>query len=322
MAVPARFQGPRELLDRRIDAARAWFPGTFALAARNLATGEEILVDGHAPYPTASTYKVPVLVELFRRIDAGDMALSDTLPFREEALRLGSGVLRDMTVGQAFTIHDLAMLMTIVSDNSATRLLLDHLGGHAAINAATATLGFPSFVLHAPEERARLEAAGEENRALAESSPYDLMAMMAQIADGTMVSEAASRQMCRILGRQHYLNQASRYLDRDQYADDDGDRPRLWIGSKSGMMDGMRADTGIWRFGDGTQIAFATMNEGSADHGYGSEHEGDIVNGVLGWSLVSYWWPEVLGPAPTVRSAYLDLILGDLTDVGMEDPGM
>ncbi|MGC4108115.1 MAG: serine hydrolase [Thermomicrobiales bacterium] len=303
----------RDVLDRRIAAARAWFPGTFALAARNLVTGEEILVDGHAPYPTASTYKVPVLLSLFRRIEAGDMALTDTVPFTPETLRLGSGVLRDMTVGRDFTLHDLAMLMVIVSDNSATRLLLDHLGGYAAINATTAALGFPSFVLHSPEERAQMETAGEDNRSLAESSPFDLMAMMARIADGTMVSPAASETMRQMLGRQHYLNQASRYLGRDQYTGDDGEEhPLIWIGSKSGMMDGMRADTGIWRFADGTQIAFATMNEGSADHGYGSEHEGDIVNGVLGWSLASYWWPEALGPMPSARSAYLDLILGDL----------
>lgn len=307
----------RDLLDRRIAAARDWFPGTFALAARNLTTGEEILVDGHAPYPTASTYKVPVLIELFRRVEAGEMALTDTLPFRPETLRLGSGVLRDLTVGQGLTLHDLAMLMVIVSDNSATRLLLDHLGGYEAINATTQALDFPSFVLHSPEERARMEKAGEENRSLAESSPFDLMAMMARIAAGTIVSDSASAAMRQMLGRQHYLNQASRYLGRDQYTGDDGEmHPLIWIGSKSGMMDGMRADTGIWRFAasaaGGTQIAFATMNEGSSDHGYGSEHEGDIVNGVLGWALASYWWPDTLGPMPTVRSAYLDLILGNL----------
>ncbi|MGB3330086.1 MAG: serine hydrolase, partial [Thermomicrobiales bacterium] len=204
----------RDLLDRRIAAVRAWFPGTFALAARNLTTGEEIMVDGHAPYPTASTYKVPVLMELFRRVGAGEMALDDTLPFREQMRRLGSGVMRDMTLDRAFTLHDLAMLMVIVSDNSATRLLLDHLGGHAAINALTQDLGFPSFVLHSPEDRARMEAAGEDNRSLAEASPFDLMAMMAQIADGTMVSADASAAMRQILGRQHYLNQASRYLGR------------------------------------------------------------------------------------------------------------
>lgn len=305
----------RALLDRRLDAARAWFPGAFALAARNLTTGEEILVDGHAPYPTASTYKVPVLIELFRRIESGEMALADTLPFRPDALRLGSGVLRDMTLEREFTLHDLAMLMTIVSDNSATRLLLDRLGGYAAINTTTQALGFPSFVLHSPEEREAIEATGEENRGLAESSPYDLMAMMAQIAEGVMVSPEASTAMRQMLERQHYTNQASRYLGHDQYTDDNGaEHPLIGIGSKSGMMDGMRADTGIWRFADGTQIAFATMNEGSADHGYGHEHEGDIVNGVLGWSLVSYWWPATLGPTPVVRSAYLDLILGTLAD--------
>ena len=307
----------RSLFDRRIVAARAWFPGTVALAARNLGTGEEILVDGHAPFPTASTYKLPVLMELFRRIEAEEMTLADTLPFQPEALRLGSGVLRDMTLGQDLTLHDLAMLMVIVSDNSATRLLLDHLGGYTAINATTQAMGFPSFVLHSPEERAAMEAAGEDNRSLAESSPFDLMAMMARIADGPadgpMISASASETMRQMLGRQHYMNQASRYLGRDQYTSDDGaEHPQIWIGSKSGMMDGMRADTGIWRFADGTTIAFATMNEGSADTGYGSEHEGDIVNGVLGWALASYWWPDALGSMPTVRSAYLDLILGDV----------
>jgi len=85
--------------------------------------------------PTASTYKVPVMVEVFRRADAGDLSLDETLPFTEDVRRLGSGVMRDLSLGLALSIRDLVMLMVIVSDNTATRLLLDRVGGYAAVNA-------------------------------------------------------------------------------------------------------------------------------------------------------------------------------------------
>ncbi len=302
-----------DLFDRRVEAARRFFPGQFGFAARNLRTGEEIQVDGDLLFPTASTYKVPVLIEVFRQEAAGILSLDETIPFTEENRRLGSGVIRDLSLGLALSIRDLAMLMVIVSDNTATRLLLNRIGGWRAVNAAMADLGFPSFILHGPEERERMEAAGLDNRALAESTPADLMRMMAAIAEDSLVSPEACAAMRHILGRQHYLDQASRYLGRDPYAGPgDITKPIEWVGSKSGMMDGMRADTGIWRLPDGTEIAFATMNEGSADSGYGGEHNGDILNGVLGWSIVAHFWPaESLGPMPRAESAWLDRILGE-----------
>ncbi len=301
-----------DLFERRVAAAKAAFPGEFALAARNLRTGEELAVDADRAMPTASTYKVPVMIEVFRQADAGELSLDETLPFTEDVRRLGSGVMRDLSLGLALPVRDLVMLMVIVSDNTATRLLLERVGGYEAINATMDAWGYHSYVLHSPEARARLEGAGLDNRSLAECTPRDLMGMMAAIAAGEMVSVGASDRMRAILGRQHYLEQASRYLGRDQYSGAPGGATILeWVGSKSGMMDGMRADTGIWRLRDGTEIAFAIMNEGSPDHSYGPEHLGDIINGVLGWSVVSYFWPEAeLGPMPPVDSAWLDRILG------------
>ena len=301
-----------QLFDRRIAAARAFFPGQFALAARNLRTGEEVAVDGERVMPTASTYKVPVMIEVFRQVEAGSLSLDEALPFTEDMRRLGSGVMRDLSLGVAWSVRDLTMLMVIVSDNSATRMLLERIGGYAAVNGTMRAMGFPSYVLHGPEDRARMEAAGLDNRSLAECSPRDLMRMMTAIAAGEMVSAEASAQMRAILGRQHYLDQASRYLGRDQSSGAPGGNAVLdWVGSKSGMMAGMRADTGIWRLPDGTGIAFAVMNEGSTDGSYSAEHEGDVINGVLGWALVSHFWPEgELGPMPPVESAWLDRILG------------
>jgi beta-lactamase class A len=303
-----------EVLARRIAAARAWFPGEFALAAKNLRTGEEVLVDADRPMPTASTYKVPVMIEVFRQEAAGTLSLDETIEYTEDTRRLGSGVMRDLLPGTTWSTRDLVMLMVIVSDNTATRMLLERVGGGERVNATMQELGYETYILHGPEARERLEEAGLNNRGLAECTPRDLMRMMEGIAQGEMVSPQASAEMRRALGRQHYLNQASRYLGRDQYSGEER-APVTWVGSKSGMMAGMRADTGIWRLPDETEIAFAVMNEGSADTSYSTEHDGDIVNGVLGWAVAAYFWPEdSLGPMPQVKSAWMDVILGEGRD--------
>ena len=299
------------VLSRRLAALQQHYSGQFSVAARNLATGEEILVDPHRTYPTASTFKVPIMVEVFRQVEAGDFALDDRVDFKESDIVHGSGVLRDLQPGLNPTIHDLLTLMIIVSDNTATNMLIDKVGGVEPINKTMADLGFTSIDI---KTRIDFERIAGDNRALAVASPWDLMQIMTGIVQDTMISASASAAMREILGRQHYLGQATRYLGYNPYAEETNGKRPLWVGSKTGSLKGMRADTGIWRLGNGTDITFAVMNEGCSDPGFGSEYEGDIVNGILGWIVLSHWWPTAdLGPMPGGKSPYLDAVLGDLT---------
>ncbi len=298
------------LLSQRLAAIQAHYSGDLSVAARNLKTGEEILVDPHRTYPTASTFKVPIMVEVFRQIDAGMYALDDRINLQESDIVHGSGVLRDMLPGLNLTIRDILTLMIIVSDNTATNMLIDKVGGTDAINTTMADLGLSSIAVN---NRIDFDLIAEDNRALAVAAPWDLMQIMASIVQGKMIGPEASATMLEILGRQHYLGQATRYLGYNPYAEEYNGKPPLWVGSKTGSLKGMRADTGLWRLGDGTDIAFAVMNEGCTDPGFGSEYEGDITNGILGWIVLAHWWPtEDLGPMPGGTSPYLDAALGDL----------
>src|SRR5688572_20130970 len=101
----------------RLEQVRDRFSGRMGIAARNLATGEEFLVDHLHAFPTASSIKVPILYQLFRRVEAGEIALDDRVELTEAAKAKGSGVLRDLQPGLRPTVHDIAMLMIIVSDN-------------------------------------------------------------------------------------------------------------------------------------------------------------------------------------------------------------
>jgi beta-lactamase class A len=294
-----------ELLSNRLNAAKNWFSGRYSLAARNLASGEEILVDEKRQYPTASTFKVPIMIEVFNQVEQGRFGLHDRIELTENVIVEGSGVFRDMELGLKPTVHDVVMLMIIVSDNTATNMLIDRVGGPAVITNTMHDWGYPTISIN---NRIDFDLIKDNNRALAVASPWDYMRIMERIAKLEMVSEEASEKMLHILGRQHYMGQGPRYLGYNPYAEN----PKMWVGNKTGSLPGMRADTGLFRLANRTDIAWGVMNEDCAEEGYGSEYEADILNGILGWIVLAHWWPGAeLGPMPGGKSLYLDAALGE-----------
>jgi beta-lactamase class A len=114
--------------------------GVFSVMARNLETGEEVCLNPDVPLPTASVFKVPVLVELFRQAGEGLVDLSAMHTLTEEDKSPGSGVLKDMSEGLRISMRDLATLMIIISDNTAADLCL-HAAGVDRVNALMQELG-------------------------------------------------------------------------------------------------------------------------------------------------------------------------------------
>lgn len=119
-----------------VEAAISGRKGKFCVAARNIITGEEILFNADELCPTASVFKVPVLVELLRRYELGEISLDSVHVLREDDKCPGSGILKEMTPGMTLTVKDLATLMIIISDNTATDLLVGMLG----VDNITATM--------------------------------------------------------------------------------------------------------------------------------------------------------------------------------------
>ena len=115
-------------------------PLGFAFA--DLQSGERVAFRGEEPFPTASAFKVFVLAELFRAAEAGDCALDERLELTEECKSIGSGVMVLMDGGLRPTLKDLATLMIIISDNTATDLLMTRLGKDNIRKNVIEALGF------------------------------------------------------------------------------------------------------------------------------------------------------------------------------------
>jgi len=108
---------------------------TLGVAVKNLETDEEVIVNGDTVFPLASVFKIPVTVTLHRMIDAGNIKLEDKMKLTDYAKVPGSGVLKELTQYLEMNVGDYRTLMMIISDNTATDMIIDLLGKENINNA-------------------------------------------------------------------------------------------------------------------------------------------------------------------------------------------
>src|SRR5207247_10885335 len=100
-------------------------------------------LDGDERVRTASTIKIAVMIEAFGRVAEGRAKWTDELVLTKAARYAGSGVLPELADGLRLTLHDCVNLMMLISDNTATNMVLDDLKTDA-VNARMNSLGFKS----------------------------------------------------------------------------------------------------------------------------------------------------------------------------------
>jgi N-acetylated-alpha-linked acidic dipeptidase len=131
---------PLNSLQSELENIRKEFPGNMSIYMKNLASGEELLLDSDTVYETFSVIKLAIAAELMHQVQAGKLSLSDRIPLSAGNRRLPSGVLYAMDPGLTPTLRDLLTLMIIISDNEATDALGDKVG-RANVTAYMHSLG-------------------------------------------------------------------------------------------------------------------------------------------------------------------------------------
>lgn len=117
-----------------------------AVVMQHIQRGESFRFDADTLYPTASVFKIPVLVEAVRRVSSGEVSLAERWELTEAIKSAGSGVLVRLMSGLRPTVRDLLTLMIIISDNTATDMLVERLGA-ARITMTMRELGLHNTVV-------------------------------------------------------------------------------------------------------------------------------------------------------------------------------
>ena len=184
-------------------------------------TGEEIAINADETMDTMSVIKIPLMAEVFRQIEAGKFALTDRVTLKEAEKRPGTGVIRSLDAGATLTIKDLITLMIIVSDNTATDMLFEKVGGTDPVNKLMQSYGLNTIKATGPTDVWFKAIAAEPDRwkfhtegktPFGLSSPRDLGKLLEKISRGEAVSKQASDQMLRIMRGQVYSSRLPKYI--------------------------------------------------------------------------------------------------------------
>jgi beta-lactamase class A len=197
-----------------------------------LDTGEEIAINADEQMDTMSVIKIPLMVEAFRQIDAGKFSLQDRYTLKAADKRPGTGVIRSLDEGASLTVKDLLTLMIIVSDNTATDLMFDKVGGTAPVNAlmqsyrlnsiqATGTAAVWFKALEEAGSAVKFHAAKKTPYGL--SSPRDMGILLEKIATGEAVNKKSSDQMLDMMRGQLYRSRIPKYVGGFQVPHKTGD---------------------------------------------------------------------------------------------------
>jgi beta-lactamase class A len=288
--------------------------GAVGLAARHLESGETLCWRDSEPFSTASMIKVAIYVVVLRRARAGQFSLDDEVTVRAGDMAGGSGVLAELRPGLRCTVSDLCTLMIVVSDNTATNMLIALCGGADAVNEDFAALGFPRFRLNRPvsipppplalADGARAQDTPAPSGPLATVSLGDFCELMARLHAGTVVDAEASEQIITVLRYQQHqaLFPRAWLAVAAPFHPPSGDAPGL--AHKTGYVGGCRTDGGLLLLPDGGgTVAYAAAADGLADRSMTALAEGDEILGRLGAIVLARWWP---GPGPVpIREGWL-----------------
>src|SRR5947207_2209600 len=140
--------------------------GTVAVSAVHLPTGRRLDREPGRSFPSASVIKVPILAALYAEAEAGRLSWQEPVTLAETAKVPGSGVLRELHEGIELTLRDLAHLMIVVSDNTATNLLINRIGTER-VNSLLAGLGYETTRLGRRMYDFAARDRGLENRCVA-----------------------------------------------------------------------------------------------------------------------------------------------------------
>jgi beta-lactamase class A len=246
-----------EAVKRQITARLSKEPGVFAVAFKDLATGEEILLNELERFHAASTMKTPVMIEVYKQAAEGKFSLGDSIIIRNEFKSIVDSSSFTLSpeddsdkelykhVGQPRTLSALVYDMIIVSSNLATNMVIEMVNAKN-VTQTMRTLGADSIQVLRGVEDSKAFEKGLSNT----TNARDLMVIFEKMAAGKTVSPEASQAMIDILLDQRFNEIIPARLPKD-----------VKVAHKTGDITGVRHDCGIVILPDGRKYVLVLLSK-------------------------------------------------------------
>lgn len=273
-----------QLLDRVAQFQKAQSGSQVWISAKNLDSGARFALGENDKVRTASTIKLPIMCAVYQGVAEGKWTLDEQRTLRDSDKVYGSGIIREFSDGTKLSIRDLIHVMIVVSDNTATNLVLDRITADY-VNECLDKWGFPATrsMRKVRGDGNNLKAAAGHSKAgllpenqrfgLGSSTPAEMVGLLEKIERGEMVSPAASKEMIATLKRQ-------------QLKEGIGRRLKMPVASKSGSLDALRSDVGIV-YSPAGRVIIAITVDGMPKVDYSFDNAGNLLIADLTGDLVT-----------------------------------
>ncbi|MGQ9617842.1 MAG: serine hydrolase [Candidatus Aminicenantia bacterium] len=203
--------------------------GFLGIAVKELKGGYTFFLNENEIFPQASSIKIAILLEIFKQVEMEKLRFDEFFDLKRSTKVGGSGILQHLgEPSLSISLKDLCILMIVLSDNTATNILIDRIGMES-INKRMKELGFKSTRFNRKMMDISALKKGRENV----STPYEMMNLLEKIWNGEVIKEPMRSEIIRILS-----------IPKDSYIKN-GIKDNIPVASKPGSLPGVRCESGI-----------------------------------------------------------------------------
>jgi beta-lactamase class A len=263
-------------LHRTLDSLAGAHRGVVGYVVHNLDTGERLERRGDETFPTASLIKVSVLVTVYDLVEKGMLSLDDPIPVLKIDKVGGSGLLQFMHDNATITVHDAAWLMTTISDNTATNLLLDRIIIRRVWEKME-KLGLMHTKVHSKSflRIASVAMDSSVKYGLGVTTPSEMAQLFALMSEGKAVSPKADSAMLDILAHNENVEKLQRFVTG------------LDVPHKTGETNQVRTECGVFPLQ--SRIAYCVLTKENRDERYVIDNEAHVMMAHMGDAIVHAW---------------------------------
>lgn len=267
--------------------------GKVAVWAKNLKTGATVAINADEPVQTASVIKLPIMLEAMYQVKAGKHSLAEKLKLTKENQVPGSGMLQFMDPGLELTLKDTIAFMMILSDNTATNMMIDSFG-IKAVNDRIAAMGLKNTYLYKKVFKSADPKDGplpqdQKKFGLGKTTAREMGEAIASLERCDVGDAALCKTMIEIMKSQNYRNMIPHYIE----SSDTTEHPSA-IADKLGALDDVRNDVALVYTKSGP-LVISMFTWDNADQTWIAENEAELLIARMAKAIVETWSPKGVG---------------------------
>jgi beta-lactamase class A len=275
---PAPVRADTASLRKTLDSIASAHHGVVGYSVIDIDNDVRLSSRGDEKFPTASLIKVPILVTVFDLVEKKQLDLNDPLTVLKIDQVPGSGIIQFLHNGTTLTVKDAAWLMIIISDNTATNLLLDRIIIRR-VWAKMDSLGLTQTRVHSKSFLRNSSVAMDSSvkYGLGVTTPNEMARLFEMLAKGKAVNPAADSTMLDILEHTNSDLMMQRFAGGVRTA------------HKSGETDQVRTECSLFRMQN--RIVACVLTKENQDTRWIVDNEAQLTVARMGEAIIKAWRP-------------------------------